>query len=51
VLLPLGVRTRAVRVRPGAPGAADLVAGGWECYLEDLFEAGGSVLTNGALDR
>jgi hypothetical protein len=24
--------------------------GGWECYLEDLFEAGQSVLTDGALD-
>ncbi|MEU7631266.1 hypothetical protein AB0C34_14940 [Nocardia sp. NPDC049220] len=23
---------------------------GWECYLEDLFEAGPTVLTDGALD-
>jgi hypothetical protein len=24
--------------------------GGWECYLEDLVEAGSSVLTDGRLD-
>lgn len=51
VLLPHGVphALRAVSVPP--PRLLQISSpGGWECYLEDLFEAGPSVLTDGALD-
>ncbi|WP_328391899.1 cupin domain-containing protein [Nocardia sp. NBC_00416] len=51
VLLPHGVphALRAVSARP--PRMLQISSpGGWECYLEDLFEAGPAVLTDGALD-
>jgi hypothetical protein len=47
---PRGATCPALRVGAAAPGAEISSPGGWECYLEDLFEAGQSVLTDGALD-
>lgn len=51
VLLPLGVPHALRCGSDPAPRMLQIsTPGGWECYLEDLFEAGGSVLTDGALD-
>jgi quercetin dioxygenase-like cupin family protein len=51
VLLPHGV-PHALRCASDPPPRVLQIStpGGWECYLEDLFEAGPSVLTNGTLD-
>lgn len=50
VLLPHGV-PHALRRASSPPRMLQISSpGGWECYLEDLFEAGPSVLTDGALD-
>lgn len=51
VLLPHGV-PHALRCGSNPPPRVLQISspGGWECYLEDLFEAGPSVLTDGALD-
>jgi quercetin dioxygenase-like cupin family protein len=51
VLLPHGV-PHALRCASSPPPRVLQISspGGWECYLEDLFEAGPSVLTDGALD-
>lgn len=51
VLLPHGI-PHALRCGSTPPPRLLQISspGGWECYLEDLFEAGPSVLTNGALD-
>ncbi|MEU1962241.1 cupin domain-containing protein [Nocardia sp. NPDC019255] len=51
VLLPHGV-PHALRCGSQPPPRVLQISspGGWECYLEDLFEAGASVLTDGALD-
>jgi mannose-6-phosphate isomerase-like protein (cupin superfamily) len=51
VLLPLGVPHALRCGSDPAPRVLQIsTPGGWECYLEDLFEAGGSVLTDGTLD-
>lgn len=51
VLLPHGI-PHALRCASTPPPKVLQISspGGWECYLEDLFEAGPSVLTDGALD-
>jgi quercetin dioxygenase-like cupin family protein len=51
VLLPHGV-AHALRCASSPPPRVLQISspGGWECYLEDLFEAGQSVLTDGRLD-
>lgn len=51
VLLPHGV-PHALRCASDPPPRMVQISspGGWECYLEDLFEAGQSVLTDGKLD-
>ncbi|WP_067544265.1 cupin domain-containing protein [Nocardia crassostreae] len=51
VLLPQGV-PHALRCASSPPPRVLQISspGGWECYLEDLFEAGPAVLTNGVLD-
>jgi quercetin dioxygenase-like cupin family protein len=51
VLLPAGV-PHALRGASQPPPRVLQIStpGGWECYLEDLFEAGLSVLTDGELD-
>ncbi|WP_327115370.1 cupin domain-containing protein [Nocardia sp. NBC_01730] len=51
VLLPHGV-PHALRCGSQPPPRVLQISspGGWECYLEDLFEAGQSVLTDGELD-
>jgi mannose-6-phosphate isomerase-like protein (cupin superfamily) len=51
VLLPHGV-PHALRCASSPPPRVLQISspGGWECYLEDLFEAGQSVLTDGTLD-
>jgi quercetin dioxygenase-like cupin family protein len=51
VLLPHGVPHALRRVSEAPPRVLQISSpGGWECYLEDLFEAGPSVLTGGTLD-
>lgn len=51
VLLPHGVPHALRRVSSPPPRVLQISSpGGWECYLEDLFEAGPAVLTDGALD-
>ena len=51
VMLPHGVPHGLRCVSSPAPRLLQISSpGGWECYLEDLFEAGPSVLTDGALD-
>lgn len=51
VLLPHGVPHALRRVSEPPPRVLQISSpGGWECYLEDLFEAGPSVLTDGTLD-
>lgn len=51
VLLPRGV-PHALRCASEPPPRVLQISspGGWECYLEDLFEAGSTVISNGALD-
>jgi quercetin dioxygenase-like cupin family protein len=51
VLLPHGV-PHALRCNSTPPPRVLQISspGGWECYLEDLFEAGPAVLTDGRLD-
>lgn len=51
VLLPHGV-AHALRCASEPPPRVLQISspGGWECYLEDLFEAGPAVLTDGVLD-
>ncbi|WP_067827504.1 cupin domain-containing protein [Nocardia inohanensis] len=51
VLLPQGI-PHALRCASTPPPRVLQISspGGWECYLEDLFEAGPTVLTGGALD-
>jgi mannose-6-phosphate isomerase-like protein (cupin superfamily) len=51
VLLPHGV-PHALRPASDPPPRVLQISspGGWECYLEDLFEAGPSVLNDGELD-
>lgn len=51
VLLPHGV-PHALRCASSPPPRVLQISspGGWECYLEDLFEAGPSVLTDGRLN-
>lgn len=51
VLLPQGI-PHALRCASTPPPKVLQISspGGWECYLEDLFEAGPTVLTAGALD-
>ncbi|UGT42225.1 cupin domain-containing protein [Nocardia yamanashiensis] len=51
VLLPQGI-PHALRCASTPPPRVLQISspGGWECYLEDLFEAGPAVLTAGALD-
>jgi quercetin dioxygenase-like cupin family protein len=51
VLLPHGV-PHALRCASSPPPRVLQISspGGWECYLEDLVEAGSSVLTDGRLD-
>jgi quercetin dioxygenase-like cupin family protein len=51
VLLPRGV-PHALRCASEPPPRVLQISspGGWECYLEDLFEAGPTVFTNGVLD-
>ena len=51
VLLPHGVPHALRRASDPPPKVLQISSpGGWECYLADLFEAGPSVLTGGALD-
>lgn len=51
VLLPHGVPHALRRASDPPPRVLQISSpGGWECYLADLFEAGPSVLTGGALD-
>ncbi|MFK4264539.1 cupin domain-containing protein [Streptomyces milbemycinicus] len=51
VLLPKGVPHALRRASDPPPRVLQISSpGGWECYLEDLFEAGPSVLTDGELD-
>ncbi|MGY0057435.1 cupin domain-containing protein [Streptomyces sp. LZ34] len=51
VLLPKGVPHALRRASDPPPRVLQISSpGGWECYLEDLFEAGASVLTDGELD-
>lgn len=51
ILLPRGV-PHALRCASSPPPRLIQISspGGWECYLEDLFEAGPAVLTDGRLD-
>jgi quercetin dioxygenase-like cupin family protein len=51
VLLPQGI-PHALRAASTPPPRVLQISspGGWEHYLEDLFEAGADVLTDGALD-
>ncbi|MEV6135719.1 cupin domain-containing protein [Nocardia sp. NPDC051990] len=51
VLLPYGI-PHALRCASNPPPRVVPISspGGWECYLEDLFEAGSSMFTDGALD-
>ena len=51
VLLPHGI-PHALRCASSPPPRVLQISspGGWECYLEDLLEAGQSVLTDGRLD-
>ncbi|ABW15687.1 Cupin 2 conserved barrel domain protein [Parafrankia sp. EAN1pec] len=50
-LLPQGVPHALRRVSTPPPRVLQISSpGGWERYLEDLFEAGPTVLTDGALD-
>ncbi|WP_433592889.1 cupin domain-containing protein [Nocardia sp. CA-145437] len=51
VLLPQGI-PHALRCASTPPPRLIQISspGGWECYLEDLFEAGPAVLTADALD-
>ncbi|MVU76729.1 cupin domain-containing protein [Nocardia sp. ET3-3] len=51
VLLPHGVPHALRRGSTPPPRLIQISSpGGWECYLEDLIEAGPAVLTDGALD-
>jgi quercetin dioxygenase-like cupin family protein len=51
VLLPHGVPHALRCVSSPPPRVLQISSpGGWECYVEDLFEAGTSVLTDGLLD-
>lgn len=51
VLLPHGVPHALRRASEPAPRVLQISSpGGWELYLEDLFEAGPTVLTDGRLD-
>ncbi|MBB5911998.1 quercetin dioxygenase-like cupin family protein [Nocardia transvalensis] len=51
VLLPHGVPHALRCVSDPPPRVLQISSpGGWECYLQDLFEAGSSVLTDGVLD-
>lgn len=51
VLLPHGIPHALRAVSDPPPTVLQISSpGGWECYLEDLFEAGPAVLTDGALD-
>ncbi|MET9264533.1 cupin domain-containing protein [Amycolatopsis sp. NPDC004079] len=51
VLLPHGVPHALRAVSDPAPRLLQISSpGGWEHYLEDLFEAGPAVLTDGAVD-
>ncbi|MFI6401043.1 hypothetical protein [Streptomyces sp. NPDC050548] len=51
VLLPHGVPHALRRDSAPPPRVLQISApGGWEHYLEDLFEAGPAVLTDGRLD-
>ncbi len=51
VLLPQGIPHALRRASTPPPRVLQISSpGGWECYLEDLFEAGPAVLTDGALD-
>jgi quercetin dioxygenase-like cupin family protein len=51
LLLPHGVPHALRAVSQPAPRLLQISSpGGWEHYLEDLFEAGPAVLTDGALD-
>jgi quercetin dioxygenase-like cupin family protein len=51
VLLPHGVPHALRRASEPPPRVLQISSpGGWEHYLEDLFEAGPSVLTDGELD-
>lgn len=51
VLLPHGIPHALRRASTPPPRVLQISSpGGWECYLEDLFEAGPAVLTDGALD-
>lgn len=51
VLLPMGVPHALSRASTLPPRVLQISSpGGWERYLEDLFEAGPAVLTNGRLD-
>jgi quercetin dioxygenase-like cupin family protein len=51
VLLPHGVPHALLCASDPPPRVVQISSpGGWECYVEDLFEAGQSVLTDGRLD-
>ncbi|MEV6138768.1 cupin domain-containing protein [Nocardia sp. NPDC051990] len=51
VLLPHGIPHALRRASTPPPRVLQISSpGGWECYLEDLFEAGPAVLTDGVLD-
>jgi quercetin dioxygenase-like cupin family protein len=51
VLLPRGVPHALRRASTPPPRVLQISSpGGWEHYLEDLFDAGPAVLTNGRLD-
>ncbi|NKY54276.1 cupin domain-containing protein [Nocardia vermiculata] len=51
VLLPHGIPHALRCVSDPPPRMLQISSpGGWECYLQDLFEAGASVLTDGVLD-
>lgn len=51
VLLPHGIPHALRCVSDPPPRVLQISSpGGWECYLQDLFEAGPGVLTDGVLD-
>lgn len=51
VLLPHGIPHALRRASTPPPRLIQISSpGGWECYLEDLFEAASAVLTDGELD-
>ncbi|MEV6102771.1 cupin domain-containing protein [Nocardia sp. NPDC051981] len=51
ILLPHGIPHALRRASTPPPRLIQISSpGGWECYLEDLIEAGPAVLTAGALD-